>query len=88
MAKIIINGVTHREAALAGYSEEDCSAYDERIGEYLEWLGAKVKTAGFEFEVDDNGNGGASYRVAAESYEEAEAAHDLMQSTPDFWAWF
>lgn len=90
MAKITINGVTHRQACLNGASvnEADAAAYDDRIGDYFAWLRKQVEAAGHEFDVDEHGQGGASYRVSTDEEGDHQSAHDLMQSTSDFWAWY
>lgn len=88
MAKIIINGITHRNSCLDALGESDAVAYDESIGAYFEKASAQAKAAGFEFEVDANGQGGASYRVTDERDEQDyNAAHEFMQyELTDFWS--
>lgn len=88
MAKIIINGITHRNACLDGLGEEDAIAYDEAIDAYFERAAEQARAAGFEFEVDNGGQGAASYRVTDERDEQDyNAAHEFMQyELTDFWS--
>lgn len=87
MAKIIINAITHRAACLDSLGEADAKAYDEAIDAYFAKLGEQAKADGFGFEVDDQGQGAASYRVTDETSEaDYNTAHDFMQSAQDFWS--
>lgn len=88
MAKIIINAVTHRSACLDSLGEADAIAYDGAIDAYFAKLGEQAKAAGFEFEVDEHGQGPASYRVTDERDQaDYEAAHNFMQyEISDFWS--
>ena len=87
MAKIIINGITHEEACTWGCDESAAQDYADRVDTYMESLEKLAIKHGFEFEVDWNAQGTASYRVTDEAdFEDYQAAHDFMQSAPDFWS--
>jgi hypothetical protein len=86
MATIIINAITHRAACLDALGEADAKAYYEAISAYFAKLGEQAKADGFGFEVDDQGQGAASYRVTDERDEnDYNAAHEFMQSAQSFW---
>lgn len=88
MAKIIINGKTHRAACTDGGSASDVVIYDSFISNFFTTLAEFARRAGFDLEVDAAGEGAASYRVTGEAdYADLQAAHDFMQShAADFWA--
>lgn len=90
MAKIIINAVTHRTACLDALGEADAVAYDGAITGYFAKVAEQAAAEGFDFEVDQQGQGPASYRVTDERDEaDLNAAHDFMQhSVNGFWEAF
>ena len=90
MATIVINAITHRAACTDALGEQDLTAYDKGIENFISGLADAAKTEGFGFEFDAAGQGSASYRVTDEAdYDDLEAAHQFMQSPrADFWAQF
>lgn len=88
MTTITINAITHKQACLHGASQADASAYDAACEAVFAKIKAAAFAAGFLFEVDSNGQSGASYRVTDEAGQgDLQAAHDFMQSpAADFWA--
>jgi hypothetical protein len=86
MATIIINAITHKKVCLDGLTESDEVCYGEHIAAYFVGLRKDCEEEGFEFEVDQTGQGSASYRVTNETgYDDLQAAHEFMQSRVDFW---
>lgn len=90
MASIVINAIAHRAACNIALCAAELEAYDEGRNRVF----AKIKEAahadGFGFEIDEQGCGGASYRVTDEADEsDLRAAHEFMQSpAADFWSIF
>ena len=86
MATIIINAITHKQACCDGLTDADSACYDSHIAMYFASLREDCEEAGLGFEVDQNGQGSSSYRVADEAdYDDLQAAHEFMQSRVDFW---
>lgn len=88
MVKIIINAVTFKAACTDGRGEEDVRVYDAAVGRFFFNLRSAATDKGFDFEVDNSGQGTASYRVMNErGYRELASAYDFMQSpAADFWS--
>ena len=88
MAKIIVNAITHRAACTDGGTDQDLTEYNARAHGFFARLERLAAADGFAFEVDEQGQGGASYRVVDEAdHDDLQAAHDFMQSSAaDFWA--
>lgn len=88
MAKIIINAVTHRKSCIDALGEDDAREYDRTINRYFQRASVQAQRAGFDFEVDKNGQGVESYRVLDERDErDYNAAHIFMQyELTDFWS--
>lgn len=86
MTTITINAITHKQACCDGLTEADEVCYGENIQNYFAGLRQDCEEAGFEFEVDKNGQGSNSYSVTDEAdYDALQAAHEFMQSRVDFW---
>ncbi|NDY89708.1 hypothetical protein [Ideonella livida] len=88
-ATITLIAKTHRHACLAGMTGHDARAYDDRIGEYVEYLRDELAKDGITLEVNEQDIAMVvSYRVEADDYEAEQAAHEAYQSVRGFWDWY
>jgi hypothetical protein len=83
--RVIVYLDTLRLASLDGaeLTDEDEQTYDDRIGDYLDFLENELAGFGLGLEKADS-IGGRSYTVE----DDAPASHEAMQSIPDFWEWY
>lgn len=90
MITITIHEPTHREACInfgAG-TAEDAAAYDSSSSGFFLQLHDKLKAEGADLRLTTETRFGCSYSVSADSPDEEQRGHALMEKHGDFWAWY
>lgn len=86
--RITVHLPAHRRAAL--HIERDTSdaaqAYDQYIGEYLQFLRDEAERAGYALGSDHQDNGGI-FTIDEIDHAGKKAAHDWLHTQPDIWNW-
>ncbi|NGY04714.1 hypothetical protein [Solimonas terrae] len=67
-------------------SAEASQAYDAQIGGYLAFLRTEGRKAGFSVESDER-DWGPIFSIAETDHAAKKAAHDWLNTQPDFWNW-
>ncbi|WP_028008912.1 hypothetical protein [Solimonas flava] len=87
-AQIIVHLPSHRRTALKieGDTREAEETYDGQIGAYLEFLKREALAAGFQIETDER-DWGPIFTIDELDHDAKKAAHDWLNTQPDFWNW-
>ncbi|WP_028081831.1 hypothetical protein [Solimonas soli] len=87
-AIITIHLPTHRRTALKIEHDrpEAAIAYDGQIGAYLQFLKGEAQRAGFSIETDER-DWGPLFSIDEMDHQAKKAAHDWLNTQPDFWNW-
>ena len=78
---ITIHENTFREETLDGCDKEDVEAYDQKIGEFLQYLAKKAEPHGIEITCSKN-ELGISYSA------DTDLEHWFWAHFQDFWDWY
>lgn len=87
-AQIIIHLPSHRRTTLQieRDTREAAETYDGQIGAYLEFLKQEARGVGFEVETDER-DWGPIFTIDEVDHDAKKAAHDWLNTQPDFWNW-
>lgn len=72
---------TLREDTLDGCDEADTIAYDQKIGEFLQYLAKKAESKGIEITCSKN-DPGIAYSA------DTDQEHEFWIRSHDFWEWY
>lgn len=87
-AIITVHLPAHRRTALRieRDSAEAAAVYDGQIAAYLGFLRAEAARAGFGLETDER-DWGPIFSIDENAHADKKAAHDWLNTQPDFWNW-
>ncbi|NKF23692.1 hypothetical protein [Solimonas marina] len=85
---ITVHLPTHRRAALKieNDSAEATIAYDGQIQAYIAFLREEAEKIGMRVEADER-DWGPIFSIAETDHASKKAAHDWLNTQPDFWNW-
>jgi hypothetical protein len=85
---ITIHLPSHRRATLKIERDtaEAAQAYDAQIAAYLAFLRSEGEKAGFGVDADER-DWGPVFSIAETDHDGKKAAHDWLDTQPDFWNW-
>ena len=87
-AIITIHLPSHRRTTLKieHDSHEAASAYDGQIHAYIQFLKSEAQAVGFRVEADER-DWGPVFSIDETDHASKKAAHDWLNTQPDFWNW-
>ncbi|MGH8446806.1 MAG: hypothetical protein ACREVL_16160 [Solimonas sp.] len=87
-AIITIHLPSHRRTTLKieHDTREAQAAYDRQISAYIEFLKGEAQAAAFRVEADER-DWGPVFSIDETNHDAKKAAHDWLNTQPDFWNW-
>ena len=87
-ALITIHLPTHRRTALKIERDmpEAAIAYDGQIGAYIDFLRREAERVNLHVDTDER-DWGPIFSIAETDHAAKKAAHDWLNTQPDFWNW-